>query len=881
MKGAAAAYGGHSDKMKDKELTPSDEKEVRSDPAHKKKKKKHSKGFIIFKKLMTVIATTLLSLLLVIIITGTIVSTALTVYVLNFMDDSTSITLQQLESGSDTYFYGNKTNANGEKELVLLHQNKNDFQRIPVTIDKIPQHVRNAFVYTEDERFYVHDGVDYKRTFSAFLNMFLHFYDTEQGGSTITQQLIKNLTGDNERSPQRKIREIFSAMQLEKSYSKDEILEEYLNYISFGGSTNGIQLASIRYFGKNSEELTIPEAAVLAAIPKSPEDYGPFVYYHKDDDLNQPLVVDGRANNKPRQEYVLYKLYENGAISFDEYQQYIVTPLVFTDSEEYKKNHPESAAEDMEAQQKIYSWILDAAYYEAQDIFMEKYDIPDEETARRKIDNGGYKIYTSYDDNMQQYVEDKLADLYNFYPSYAREINGFTADIEPLGHPDGKPETYFPHVGFVALNYDGEVLCAVGNVGPKEGSLVTNFAVKEPRQVGSTIKPVAGYAYGIETGDISWGSDIKDAPTRTGDDGQPWPLNYGRQAGSGGNVKTYYALQQSFNTCSAQLVEKYTVDEVYKFSKEKLGLQLTVVDKSGPSPLSLGALEIGVPLENLVNAYLPYGNQGIYNEAHLITRIEDSSQQIIYENNGNPRQAVSDETAWVMNRLLKNVVENGTGTAARLSNKVVCGKTGTTQDWFDEAFVGLTRDFVSGVTIGFKYKVDGIQVTSGISALVWQNIIGEYANTMYPDTGRDFEPVKTVIEMPMCQSTGRIASQYCSKGVTGYWKSEITDTYSPPYCDGAHGYVSTGTDTGAAAGTATGTDTGTAAGGTATGGGDTGGGSAGGDVSGGGDVGGYTGGGDVSGGGGDTGGYTGGGDVGGGGDTGGGSAGGDAGVLEY
>ena len=390
--------------MKDKELTPSDEKEVRSNPAHKKKKKKHSKGFIIFKKLMTVIATTLLSLLLVIIITGTIVSTALTVYVLNFMDDSTSITLQQLESGSDTYFYSTTKNAAGEDEYKVLHENKNNFQRLPVSIDKIPQHVRNAFVYTEDERFYVHDGVDYKRTFSAFLNMFLHFYDTEQGGSTITQQLIKNLTGDNERSPQRKIREIFSAMQLEKSYSKDEILEEYLNYISFGGATNGIQLASIRYFGKNSEELTIPEAAVLAAIPKSPEDYGPFAYYHQDDDLTKPLVIDGRANNKPRQEYVLYKLYENGAITYDEYQEYIVTPLIFTDSEEYLKEHPEAEAQEMEDKQKAYSWILDAAYFEAQEIFKEKFNITDDDVARAKIDNGGYKIYLSYDENMQEYV---------------------------------------------------------------------------------------------------------------------------------------------------------------------------------------------------------------------------------------------------------------------------------------------------------------------------------------------------------------------------------------------------------------------------------------------------------------------------------------------
>ena len=189
---------------------------------------------------MTVIATTLLSLLLVIIITGTIVSTALTVYVLIFMDDATSVTLQQLESGSDTYFYSNHINEDGETELKVLHRVQNDFQRIPVSIDRIPQHVRNCFVYTEDERFYVHDGVDYKRTFSAFLNMFLHFYDTEQGGSTITQQLIKNLSGDDRHTPQRKIREIFAAMQLEKTYSKDEILEEYLNYIGFGGAYNGL-----------------------------------------------------------------------------------------------------------------------------------------------------------------------------------------------------------------------------------------------------------------------------------------------------------------------------------------------------------------------------------------------------------------------------------------------------------------------------------------------------------------------------------------------------------------------------------------------------------------------------------------------------------------
>ena len=244
-------------------------------PAGKrKKKKKQSLPVRILKKLLAVISTTLLSLFLVMIITGTIVATALTVYVLDFMDDSTNVTLQELESGSDTYFYGIQKNDKGKDEIVILNRVKTDVQRIPVSIERIPQHVRDAFVYTEDERFYLHEGVDYKRTLSAFMNMFLHFYDSNQGGSTITQQLIKNLTGDDEQSPQRKIREIFSAMQLERTYTKDEILEEYLNYIGFGGPINGIQLASIRYFGKNVDEITVPEAAVLAAIPKSPHYYG-------------------------------------------------------------------------------------------------------------------------------------------------------------------------------------------------------------------------------------------------------------------------------------------------------------------------------------------------------------------------------------------------------------------------------------------------------------------------------------------------------------------------------------------------------------------------------------------------------------------------------
>lgn len=740
--------------------------------APKKKKKKNIFLFIL-KKLFACIATTLLSLFLIIIITGTIVATALTVYVMDFMDESSSITLAELESGSDTYFYGQEVDENGELQDVVLKQLKTDVQRIPVSIDKIPQHVRNAFVYTEDERFYLHDGVDYKRTFSAFLNMFIHFYDSEQGGSTITQQLIKNLTGDDEKTPQRKIREIFAAMQLEKTYSKDEILEEYLNFIGFGGPINGIQLASLRYFGKNVEELTVPEAAVLAAIPKSPEFYGPFVEYYNGNE------TDGKANNKTRQEYVLWQMYKNGGITYDEYQEYLVTDLLYTDSPEYRKLHPELDYQEEESKQNAYTWEVDAMMYEAAGYLMEMYNI-DEQEAINRINKGGYRIYSTVDKPMQNYIEEKFSNINNIISEgWVRK------NVDLDGDGAYEDDECLPHIAFVALRYDGSVMAQIGNWGEKKGSLVTNYANREPRQVGSTMKPVATYGLGIESDHIHWGSVYRNLPLDhiKDDQGNPWPFNYGRVSGKGEAHNIYYFLQQSFNTVPAQLCDELTPEAVFKFCTENLGMKLDDADKDH-SPLALGSLTYGITLQNLVNAYLPYGAQGVYNEAHIISKIEDANGQIIVDNiNGrNTRQAVSPETAWVMNRLIKNVVDNGTGTAAKLWNKTVVGKTGTTENWYDLAFVGMTRDFASAVTIGYKEYNDALSLPSSIkSAGLWNTIIGEYANTMFPDTGVDFDPVDSVISASMCTATGMIANQYCPKGLTGYWKPS-----NAPYCDGNH-----------------------------------------------------------------------------------------------
>lgn len=855
----------------------------RTDSTKKKRRKKKKSKFLIFlQKLLSVIGTTLLSLFLVIVITGTIVATALTVYVLSFMDEATSITLTELESGSDTYFYGTEINEDGEEELVVLRRMKTDVQRIPVSIDRIPQHTRNAFTCTEDERFYLHDGVDYKRTFSAFLNLFLHFYDTEQGGSTITQQLIKNLTGaSGDRSPQQKIREIFAAMQLEKTYSKDEILEEYLNFIGFGGPINGIQLAATTYFGKDVEELTIAESAVLAAIPQNPNYYYPFAdqtYLAYDDDDN--LIIDGKANNRIRQEHVLWQMYKNGAITYDEYQEALAEKIMFTDSAEYKALHPEVDLQEMVEEQNAYTWEVDAMMWEAADYLMELYNIGEREAIER-INKGGYRIYSTIDRQMQDYVEEKFLDMNNFLDaSWVRRWVDLDAD--------GEAEEVLPHVAFTAMRYDGSIMATVGQWGEKTHSLVTNYAARDKRQIGSTIKPVSTYGLALETDKIHWGSIRSDSPLADvkGEDGQPWPKNYGNVVGQGAQHPVYYFLQQSFNTLPAQLCNELTPEAVFEFSTEKLGMDLygegTEFNDRNLSPLSIGALTYGITLQNLVNAYIPYGNGGTYYKAHVISKIEDANHNILVDNTDTGQYAVSDETAWVMNRLMKNVIDNGTGTTARLGYKVLVGKTGTTENWSDSAFVGLTRDFVSGITIGYEQYRDDLSLPQSLHACtIWKNIIGNYADTMFMDTPVDFDPCETVISEATCSVTGMRAGAYCPKGITGYWKST-----NAPICTGNHYGVATATDNSSSNNNSWGNnyssgggssgwgDTGTGTGGgytswtdpnTSTGGGDTGWGDTGtgGDT---GNTGGDTGWGDTGTGGGDTGntgGDIGGGDVGG------------------
>lgn len=726
------------------------------------------KRFPALRRAFSILGSTLVALFLIFIITCTIVATALVVYVMNFKEDVSNVTIEEMELSYNTNIYA----QNDEEEWVEIYEVSNKSQRIPVDINDIPQHVRDAFVCAEDERFYTHDGIDYKRTLSAFVNMFVHIYDTNQGGSTITQQLVKNITGDSEQSPSRKIREIFRAMELERSYSKDKILETYMNYIGFGGTSNGIEHAAQKYFGKSASELDVAEAACLAAIPKSPETLNPFAGYT--DDVTGEWVNTGKAKNRERQKYVLWQMYDNGALTYDEYEAALHEDMIFTDSDEYKAAHPEEKEEESTDPSEATSWIVDAALYEVADYLEDKFNLTTEQAISR-INRGGYQIYTTVNMDMQKYVEQKYLDINNLVDS-SRVVKYQDSN------EDGEYEPYYPESAFIAMNYKGEILSVAGALGEKTDSLCWNYATMEPRQPGSTIKPLTTYGLALESDMIHWGSVYKDEPIEV--DGKAWPTNYSEDSSamhiSHKELKVYEALEKSYNTVPAQLCDALTPQKVFEFATTKMGLDLCEDSGDGHtdkaySPLTVGALTYGLTLENLVNGYIPYGNGGTQYKAHLVTKVVQGAGDLIYENDGNPAQAVSSETAYVMNKLLQDVVNNGTGTAAKLENKHVAGKTGTTQDWNDLTFVGLTEDFVSGVWLGYTERSE-IEDHKIKSAQLWQNIIGEYANNL--DSGAEYPKNDAVIEGKVCTKSGKIAGPNCASTVTGYWKSS-----NAPVCD--------------------------------------------------------------------------------------------------
>ena len=708
---------------------------------------------------LKIFGTVMLSLILILIITGSIFVTALTIYILSFADTTTTISLDNngvVSSNISRFLYENPDYDENDAEsnpyeLYYALRNPNK-KSVWVDMENIPDYVADAFVNVEDERFRDHDGVDFKRTLSSIVYTLL---GNQQGGSTITQQTIKNITGDNVASGaegvERKIREIFRAINVEKTYTKEEILQSYLNIIPLGDGQQdiiGIQAAANYYFSKDVSELTLAEAASLAGMTKAPTTYNPHT---------------NPENNKKRQLYCLEKMLENGAISEEDYEEASTQVLVITADTEFSSDTQyEGETED----QGPTSYFVDAAINQAISIIAEKYGITSDEASSRLYD-GGYTVYTTVDINMQHKVEMAMQNDYNF--------QNYPLDTDKLLS------------GFIAMDYQGNVKAVVGSREEKKDSRSWNNATMATRSPGSCIKPIASYAPAREPDIKTYSSLYKDEPITITEEGQKkqWPVNYS-ETGDSANwsnayLHTWQMLQRSLNTMPAQLVQEMTPAYSYNFLKEKLDISTLTDADVNYSPMTVGGMNKGTILEELVAAYSIFGNGGKKYETSYISSIVDANGETIFEHSDGYKQSISESTAYVMNRMMQKVVDTdqGTGRQAKLNNTKVAAKTGTTSDWTDLTFVGCTPDYVSGVWIGFNEltKIPTNQYQN--IAAIWKNIFGDIAEN---EKNHDFKMPATVKELKYCTKTGLIAGNYCWSTDVGYYKQ----TNVPEVCNGQH-----------------------------------------------------------------------------------------------
>jgi penicillin-binding protein 1A len=626
-------------------------------------------------------------------------------------------------------------------EYYAYEQFKSADNRIWVDIDKVPKYMQDAFVAIEDQRFYSHMGVDIKRTFGAVLNVFLKG-DSSYGGSTITQQLVKNITQDKERTNARKIREISRAIVLETKLSKSQILELYMNSIYLSQGVHGVQAASYLYFGKSVDQLSLAQCASIAGITQYPTTYDPI--------LNP-------ENNKKKQLLILDKMLELEYISQEEYDKAIKEDLDFS--------HGKSG-DLKENQGKAQSYFADHIFEEAKKDLMKEFEYS-EQYAENLLYNGGLKIYATMDPNIQKTAESYYENDKNF-PA-ASGGNVLQSAIIVTDHNSGK------------------LRAIVGGRGKKTNNRVLNRATQSKRQPGSTIKPIAVYAPALEENVINLTTYIDNAPIKIGE----WePQNANGKFSGPVPVKT--AVAWSYNMPAIRTLQAVGIDVAFEYLKDKMHIS-SLVEKgtySDKNPsLALGGVTHGITPLEMSTAYSCIANGGMYIEPISYTKICTKDGELVFENKPKKNRVFSEETAFLMQELLKNVVNYGTAGGNKISGMDTCGKTGTTDDNKDKWFIGFTPYYCSTVWVGYdKPRVIGAGTELAVG--IWRKVMTEIHKDLKSDS---FDKPDGIIKANICPHTGKYASDGCGatdwankKFLTGYCRGKhpktllISDT---PYVD--------------------------------------------------------------------------------------------------
>lgn len=661
------------------------------------------------KKKNTLLKFIMKTLGLVVLFTAIICIFSFGIYLLT-LDSEVDIGVEAMNLNyTSTVCYVDENGAEHEYETLYATQN-----RSWVDLENMPKHLKYAAIAIEDERFESHNGVDWKRTFGAAANLFFSMR-SDFGGSTITQQLVKNITGDKKDTVRRKLQEIMRALYIERHYTKDTIIELYLNTIYLSQGCYGVSTASEVYFGKDVSELSLAECASLVGITNLPTYYDPFI---------------NPENNLKRQRNILAKMLEIGSITQEEYDAAIAEELVF------KKKSKEERIDS-----NIQSYFVDQVIEDVIDDLVEERGLS-YQVAERMIFSGGLKIYATIDPDVQSAMEDVLENDSNY----------------PTASGKGKPEC-----AMVVMDpYTGEVRGIVGGRGKKTQNRGWNRATQTFRQPGSSIKPIAVYAPAIEYGLINPQTAMDDTPF-TVLNGRAYPKNETQRYQ--GRMNITKALMESINTISVKTLNELTPERSFNFMTTNLGFsKLNKKSDKNLAPLALGGLTTGVSTMEMAAAYSAFVNKGTYIEPHTYTKVLDNQGNVILEKKPAVVDAMSEKTASYMNYMLSKVMSNGgTGNLARLNNMTAAGKTGTTDDDKDRWYVGYTPYYSAAVWYGYDQPRT---IAKGLSPALttWKKVMNaihkDLPNKNF-DYGDDFKYVN------VCSTSGLLPNEYCSADVRG------------------------------------------------------------------------------------------------------------------
>lgn len=762
----------------------SDIRKNNGDPAETREK-----VFAVLKKIgkitlrvLSYVMNVLLTLMLVGTVCAIIVGTVFCIYIKNYVDpeiDSSLFAAASSDTTTRIYYmdYENedaRINEDGtpvELEDQRLYSTDNS---IWVSYEQMPEDLIDAFTSVEDHRFFSHNGVDWIRTGSAVLTYF--FGDGDFGGSTITQQLVKNLTGDNENTVQRKVQEIFRALHLEEEMSKEEILEMYLNIVFLGNNCYGVQAAANTYYDKDVSELSLVECASLAAIVKNPSKYEPLnhdiAYYENEDG---EMEEDG---NRARRSTVLFTMNDYGKISDKEYEEALDTELVIVG----KGETDDEKKEDSKIE-NVNTWYTDAVIEDVQKALIEEYDYS-EYVASLMIYTGGLQIYTCMDPEVQSVIDE----VYE---------NDKDPNVFPHATDGLQPESSI----IVIDPYTGDVLGLAGGRGEKKQSRILNRATQSKRPVGSSIKPVSVYGPAIDTGVATMGSVYDDCPVNTAAGGTMWPHNLPDVYN--GYTTVQDALRRSVNTCAVKILRDVGIDYSFDFMKNTLNMDnlvesyttasgYVVSDKS-EAPLALGQFSYGITLWELTAAYSMFQNDGVFCKSRLWYEVRDSEGNIILKNEPEYEMAISEEAADIMTMMMQKVISGGTATAVTLDDRVsVAGKTGTTTADFDRTFVGYTPYYLCGCWFGYDMNQALSDFGTSPALIVWDRVMNKLQDKVEAKAAANGEAVKSfefsdnLIEVTYCKDSGMLMGEACahdprgSRAEKGYF---TPDTAPGATCD--------------------------------------------------------------------------------------------------